>query len=587
MAPQWKVVGGGANGGIIIRSGQDLKSPQTDERLATGAIVEELQLIGQRLQFKKVSGDGPDEGWASTELKGNELLVRVDENGSSDALPPIDVAARCKMEWAKPTIQWTPVTMEALENEAKTAKGKIYGMDFPWNQSTLVEMGARWLTKAYHKAQSIPSEVQVTKVKNVKPYIGGGACAKLVWDVEYDRKCQGIQTGMFAKIPFSMDPETRSDRMAQSVATFQAGELGEINVSRLLEATLPFKIPKYYYGDFSNETTNWILITERIAFSPWSKKKLQPFDIEPPYEKMMDWNLRGDPSEYYFELMRVGGRMAGHYKAGKLASIDQMDVPFGNLHLEYKKAKATDLPAEWTGLQPGEFNAKIRLGCDFISTVAKNLFPEDERTPEFVDKYKNILVTVNAYKQEILWYSNIDEDYCAWAHGNLNVDNSYFWRDAEGKLEAGVLDLNGSVGSLGQKLWWWLYGCEPDFLAANADDLLQCFIDSYHQEGGPLIKLKELKMHFILAAMDQGVGLLGAVPQIYRMCKKKEFESIKDRFDKRISENIDGKNTLRLYVGGFCMMTTLIKEWKVDKWVEEFLETLSKMSGKPKKKLDL
>eukprot|EP00971_Amphidinium_carterae_P091936 1820131-Amphidinium_carterae.1 len=50
------------------------------------------------------------------------------------------------------------------------------------------------------------------------------------------------------------------------------------------------------------------------------------------------------------------------------------------------------------------------------------------------------------------------------------------------------------------------------------------------------------------AALNQAIGLLGAVPQIYRMCPKKEWPTIKDRKDPRISKNIDGKNTLRIYV---------------------------------------
>lgn len=77
---RWEVVGGADRGGIVVREGQDLASAQLS-RLATGALVEELQLVGERLQYSKVSGEGPDSGWVSTFLKGKQLLVPV-SNGS-------------------------------------------------------------------------------------------------------------------------------------------------------------------------------------------------------------------------------------------------------------------------------------------------------------------------------------------------------------------------------------------------------------------------------------------------------------------------------------------------------------------------
>ena len=40
-------------GGILVREGQDLKSPQTSERLSTGAELEELELQGERLHYRQ------------------------------------------------------------------------------------------------------------------------------------------------------------------------------------------------------------------------------------------------------------------------------------------------------------------------------------------------------------------------------------------------------------------------------------------------------------------------------------------------------------------------------------------------------
>jgi len=71
----WEVIGGGKAGGIVVRQGEDLQSEQLPERLGRGAVVSEEKLVGERLCFKKVSGDGPDKGWVSMKLKGVALLV--------------------------------------------------------------------------------------------------------------------------------------------------------------------------------------------------------------------------------------------------------------------------------------------------------------------------------------------------------------------------------------------------------------------------------------------------------------------------------------------------------------------------------
>mmetsp|Transcript_11053 Transcript_11053/g.20068 ORF Transcript_11053/g.20068 Transcript_11053/m.20068 type:complete len:391 (+) Transcript_11053:40-1212(+) len=84
MAQKWEVVGGADKGGILIREGVDLKSPQCSDRLSTGAIVEQVSLVGDRLQYKLVSGTGPAEGWASVRISGKELLVKV---GAASAAP--------------------------------------------------------------------------------------------------------------------------------------------------------------------------------------------------------------------------------------------------------------------------------------------------------------------------------------------------------------------------------------------------------------------------------------------------------------------------------------------------------------------
>lgn len=76
MSPLWEVVGGDVTGGILVRAGRDLSSPAEANRLCTGALVEEEELVGQRLRYKRLSGIGPDTGWISVSIKDKPLVVR-------------------------------------------------------------------------------------------------------------------------------------------------------------------------------------------------------------------------------------------------------------------------------------------------------------------------------------------------------------------------------------------------------------------------------------------------------------------------------------------------------------------------------
>lgn len=77
----WEVIGGREKGGIIVRAERDLASDALD-RLATGSLVREVDLDGDRLQYEKLSETrGPKKGWVSVRLKQvdghvKELLVK-------------------------------------------------------------------------------------------------------------------------------------------------------------------------------------------------------------------------------------------------------------------------------------------------------------------------------------------------------------------------------------------------------------------------------------------------------------------------------------------------------------------------------
>merc|ERR1719401_856179 len=75
---KYMVVGGGDKGGILVRAGEDRTSEPNEVLLATGAEIEQLELKRDRLHYKKLSGEGPEEGWVSLKASGKLLVTRID-----------------------------------------------------------------------------------------------------------------------------------------------------------------------------------------------------------------------------------------------------------------------------------------------------------------------------------------------------------------------------------------------------------------------------------------------------------------------------------------------------------------------------
>lgn len=162
----------------------------------------------------------------------------------------------------------------------------------------------------------------------------------------------------------------------------------------------------------------------------------------------------------------------------------------------------------------------------------------------------------------------------------MNVDNTWWWRDAGKNLHMGALDWGG-LGkiSLPIKMWWALYACEHDFLKDHLDDLLQLFVDTYHSEGGPKVDVQVLRRGFMFAALDQAVGLMGAVPFIYKLIPKKAWQAgeVKDRNHSTLREHF----LTRMYVMGFVLTFRMIITFDLGKMCDDFL----KLEGVPKKEL--
>jgi len=73
----WRVVGNREGGGIIVREGRAISSTQLVQRLSYNALLKQEALVGERLQYTKLSGCGPLSGWVSVSMQGRKLVKRV------------------------------------------------------------------------------------------------------------------------------------------------------------------------------------------------------------------------------------------------------------------------------------------------------------------------------------------------------------------------------------------------------------------------------------------------------------------------------------------------------------------------------
>mmetsp|Transcript_63135 Transcript_63135/g.175021 ORF Transcript_63135/g.175021 Transcript_63135/m.175021 type:complete len:425 (-) Transcript_63135:46-1320(-) len=81
----WVVIGGADKGGIVSRSGRELSSAQAQARLATGSLVQELAVEGERLHFLRLTGSGPSTGWVSLRLGEKALLEEASQDVALNA----------------------------------------------------------------------------------------------------------------------------------------------------------------------------------------------------------------------------------------------------------------------------------------------------------------------------------------------------------------------------------------------------------------------------------------------------------------------------------------------------------------------
>jgi len=485
-----------------------------------------------------------------------------------------------------------------MEATTLSRPGAHYGLEFPCGFGELRLAGAEWLTQALHAAGTLPWDNSVVEMKVTKLSEDaeaqdsmGGSGMKGLLTVEYAKPHPELHTRLFVKMPFPYAPE--NERMRNSYNGI--GDEGEILFLRLLAPLMPFPSPKYYYGDISYETTNYILIEEQVPYkqTTWLEAgkdaKFGPYEVEPRIIKFKEYELPNDGADYYYALMKAIAQMvcAAHKgelgDRGRLAEVFPVQLPVPTkfcLH-GWPAARAAmsqaggRLPLEpgeaqgWKAANENQVMVVDGMFCQLVNFIqnAPHLFPKELTQATFLKKYRQEAMEIAHHFMEIQTYLNINPEFWAVIHPNLPSDNAYYWRDEAGELLAGLLDYGGA-GTMNVAAMWNMsfIMCEEGMLRKHEKGLLQYFVDEVRKGGGPeSITFDEVMYQVKLSQGIFSAQAGGVVMQLLKNHSKDVWKEMSGRWDRRINERFSNRN----YV---CSITNNLACWKHRKVYDHFVK---------------
>jgi hypothetical protein len=114
----WEVL---CNKPIAVRQGQSLDSEREPLKLEPGALLKEMQVCGNRLQFQLLSGVGPSSGWASIELQDGTVLCRPSSGWASMEMQGCTVLCQKKAVFGDPGMYKIAVVNSVVANSIEPA----------------------------------------------------------------------------------------------------------------------------------------------------------------------------------------------------------------------------------------------------------------------------------------------------------------------------------------------------------------------------------------------------------------------------------------------------------------------------------
>ncbi|MCT2400270.1 hypothetical protein [Novosphingobium mangrovi (ex Huang et al. 2023)] len=369
------------------------------------------------------------------------------------------------------------------------AIGDATGIAMPASVAALREAPEAFLTRAMQAYGALPTDNRVVSVDRLEVFAGGNSGQKALLDVSYAKGGEALPRRLFAKFSRDFTDPFRDRRRAEL-----DGEVRLATLSRL--PAFPLSVPRPVFADFEAASGTGLLITERIAFGEGN--------IEPLHEKCMD-HLLPDPLEYYRVLISAQARFTGAQHRGVLSPALERLFPYDRIEAE------ADLPI---ACGPDELRTKVAALGVFLAEH-RQLFPAPLTDPAFPARLETEALAVLENEMTVRRFLQADPRLVAVCHWNTNIDNAWFWREADGSLHCGLLDwgmvrpMNVATG-----LWGGLSVAPGAFLQTELAGLLDHYRAELSAAGGPDLPADLLDLHFDLSLALTGLALMMDLPAL-------------------------------------------------------------------------
>lgn len=365
--------------------------------------------------------------------------------------------------------------------------GDATGIAIPAHARALMNAGPDFLTRAFRAFGSLGHDNAVSQIVEALPCSDGNSGDKLFLTVAYERPDPALHTGLFVKFSRDFTDAFRDRRRFELEAEVRLAALSR-------HPAFPVAVATPYFADFNHDTGTGLLITKRIRFGADG--------IEPLREKCMDHEL-ANPLEHYRATITALARLAAAQQSGRLSpEVDEL-FPWD------AGTAIADLPIHWNEASLREAVERIR---DLVAS-SPQLFPAAVVSPAFLDRLEADALLLLRHEAEIRRFLYADPRFVALAHWNSNIDNAWFWRDAEGVLQAGLLDW-GMVRrmNVGLSIWGGLSAADGAMLEKSLEELLALYSDELAVQGGAVLDPAELGLHFDLSLVLVGFAMMMDLP---------------------------------------------------------------------------
>jgi hypothetical protein len=367
--------------------------------------------------------------------------------------------------------------------------GDATGIALPAHPEALRSAGAAFLTEAFLAFGSISPGNAVTRITRLEPCHAGNSGQKLFLSVEYAFDEPGLHTELFVKFSRDFADAFRDRRRMELEAEVRLAALSR-------HPEFPIAVAAACFADFHRETGTGLLITRQIAFGRDG--------IEPLAHKCMD-HLLDDAPERYRLIVSALARLSAVHKSGRLSPQADELFPFD------AEASCAAMPIPFDEAQLRERVARYAA----FAASCHRLLPAETCTPQFIASFEREAVRFLHHEQAIKRFLNGDPDFIGLCHWNGHIDNAWFWRDAGGQMQCGLLDW-GMVRqmNLAASVWGSLSGAGTAMLDRHLDELLALYAGQLQAHGGPRLDPEDLRLHFDLSVAMLGLALMMDVPAI-------------------------------------------------------------------------